>query len=360
MAYTFDSQPPLSVPAASEWHARKPMIDGVFRFIGGERLPFSGEVVEATSPIYDGETRARAVIGKVAQFSEEDALAAVRAAAAAWDRGQGEWPQKPLAERIAAVEALVGELRKVREQIVDVLVWEICKSTADAGKEFDRTMDFIAHAIAQLRESPTVGAGFETFTDVSGVACQVRLGPIGVMLGLAAFNYPLNEMYAMLIPALLMGNTAVLKLPATGGLVHLLTADAFAAALPPGVINFVTGSGRKTMPPIIETGLVDVIGFIGGPSVMDRLIKGHPTPHTLTLFAQLAAKNAAVVLDDADLDLAAEQCALGATSYNGQVHAPGGSAPRARTACARAARLVNACSPPSPPPPFCRAAGHAG
>lgn len=47
---------------------------------------------------------------------------------------------------------------------------------------------------------------------------------MGVMLGLAPFNYPLNEMYAMLMPALLMGNTAVLKLPAIGGLVHLLTA----------------------------------------------------------------------------------------------------------------------------------------
>ena len=65
---------------------------------------------------------------------------------------------------------------------------------------------------------------------------------------------PLNEMYAMLIPALLMGNVAVLKLPAVGGLVHVLTADAIAAALPAGVVNFVSGSGRKTMGPIMATG----------------------------------------------------------------------------------------------------------
>jgi len=125
-------------------------------------------------------------------------------------------------------------------------------------------------------------------------------------------------MYAMLIPALLMGNVAVLKLPAIGGLVHVLTAKAFAEVLPPGVINFVSGSGRKTMGPIMETGLVDVLGFIGGVKGADALIKAHPSPHRLKVFAQLEGKNLGIVLPDADLDVAAEQCTLGATSYNGQ------------------------------------------
>ena len=155
---------------------------------------------------------------------------------------------------------------------------------------------------------------------------------------------PLNEMYAMLIPSLLMGNVAVLKLPAIGGLVHLLTARAFAQHLPPGVINFVSGSGRQTMGPIMETGLVDVLGFIGGvkgavcarvlcrlhvwrpcgaraPSsihaiihvltrhhpcthtrlrnccaaMQDALIKAQPSPHRLKVFAQLEGKNLGIV-----------------------------------------------------------------
>lgn len=177
-------------------------------------------------------------------------------------------------------------------------------------------MDFIAAAIAQLRKDPTVGQGFSEWGVVSGVGVRVRRGPIGVMLGLAPFNYvrwatqcrnraslydhthkrtqahtqsragpvragdsvslrianactvasaqPLNEMYAMLIPSLLMGNVAVLKLPAIGGLVHVLTAEAFAQHLPPGALNFVSGSGRQTMGPIMESGKVDVLGFIGG------------------------------------------------------------------------------------------------
>jgi glyceraldehyde-3-phosphate dehydrogenase (NADP+) len=101
-------------------------------------------------------------------------------------------------------------------------------------------------------------------------------------------------------------------------LVHLLTAAAFAAALPPGVLNFVTGSGRKTMPPIMATGLIDLIGFIGGTGAMDSLIKSHPEPHRLKVFAQLAGKNLGIVLPDADLEVAAQQCLVGSTSYNGQ------------------------------------------
>ena len=148
-------------------------------------------------------------------------------------------------------------------------MWEIAKNAGDAAKEFDRTMEFVDAVIAELRKDPTVGQGFSQWEVVSGVGVRVRRGPIGVMLALAPFNYPLNEMYAMLIPSLLMGNVAVLKLPAIGGLVHVLTAPAFQKILPKGVINFVSGSGRATMGPIMESGLVDVLGFIGGTKGAD-------------------------------------------------------------------------------------------
>lgn len=81
------------------------------------------------------------MIGNVAQFSEDDALAAVKAAATAWDRGQGVWPQMSLAERIRAIEGYVRNLKVIRQELIDVLMWEICKNTADAAKEFDRTME---------------------------------------------------------------------------------------------------------------------------------------------------------------------------------------------------------------------------
>lgn len=308
---------PASIGASDPMWARKPNCVG-FKFMAGKKTEWTGPLDDVTSPVYDAATGKRAVIGSLPTMSETDAVEAVEAAAAAWDKGQGEWPRMSLAKRIAAIEKFMEELLKVREQMIDALMWEIAKNTKDAAQEFDRTMVFIKAAIAALQKDPTVGQGFAQWEEVSGVGAKVRRGPIGVLMGLAPFNYPLNEMYAMLIPALLMGNVAVLKLPAVGGLVHVLTADAIMAALPAGVINFVSGSGRKTMGPIMKTGLVDIIGFIGGTKGADALIQQHPAPHRLKVFAQLEGKNMGIVMPDADLDVAAAGCLSGSLTYNGQ------------------------------------------
>merc|ERR1719436_489425 len=175
-----------------------------------------------------------------------------------------------------------------------------------------------AEAVIEVLESSDSTDPFGNWTTVGGVRGRVRRGPVGVTMMLAPFNYPLNEMYAMMIPALLMGNVIVLKLPAVGGLAHILTVDALQKTLPPGVVNFVTGAGRKTMGPIMKTGLVDCLGFIGGAKATDALIVQHPRPHRLKVFSQLEGKNIAIVLPDANLEVAAAQIVLGSLTYNGQ------------------------------------------
>jgi len=310
--------PPAGICSADPEWATKPDVAG-FKFIGGKKTEWTGPTTDVTSPIFDTATGKRSVIGTLPDMSPSDAKEAIDAAALAWDKGQGVWPRMSLAKRIAAVELFMEELLKARTPMVHALMWEICKNSKDAAAEFDRTMVFIKAALAELKKDATVGQGFAQWTEISGgVGVKTRRGPLGIMLGLAPFNYPLNEMYAMLIPAVALGNVAVLKLPAIGGLVHVLTADAIAAAFPPGVINFISGSGRKTMGPIMETGLVDVLGFIGGTNGADAVIKAHPKPHRLKIFAQLEGKNMGIVLPDADLDVAAAACATGGLSYNGQ------------------------------------------
>lgn len=175
-------------------------------------------------------------------------------------------------------------------------------------------MLFIEGSINSLRESQKHDDELKT---VSGVTARVRRAAIGVMLALGPFNYPFNETYTTLIPALLMGNVVVMKIPGVGGLAHVLTMDAYAEALPPGVVNFVSGSGRVTMSPIMANG-VDVFAFIGGSKAADVLLKSHPSPHRLTTFLSLEGKNLGIVLPDADVSVAAEQCAIGSTNYNGQ------------------------------------------
>jgi glyceraldehyde-3-phosphate dehydrogenase (NADP+) len=122
-----------------------------------------------------------------------------------------------------------------------------------------------------------------------------------------------------------MGNVVLMKIPTVGGLVHLLTMEAFHKALPPGAMNFVSGRGRDSMPILMETGKIDALAFIGGSSAADDLIRQHPHPHRLKVFLQLEAKNMGIFLPDLfqatkekELSEAIDQAVLGALSFNGQ------------------------------------------
>lgn len=99
--------------------------------------------------------------------------------------------------------------------------------------------------------------------------------------------------------------------------------EAFAKTLPPGAMNFVSGSGRATMPPLMKTGAIDGLAFIGGSRAADDLIKQHPHPHRLKVFLQLEAKNMGIFLPSIfekkdEMSDALDQAMLGALSFNGQ------------------------------------------
>lgn len=114
-----------------------------------------------------------------------------------------------------------------------------------------------------------------------------------------------------------MGNTVVMKIPTTGGLAHVLTMEEFATILPPGVINFISGPGRETISSIMRMG-PDLLAFIGGSKAADAIIRQHPAPHRLRTFMSLDGKNLGIVTADANLPIAAHECCLGATTFNGQ------------------------------------------
>jgi len=254
-----------------------------------------------------------------------------------WSNGQGTWTQMSLSDRIKHIRAFVAELMNKREEIVRVLMWEIGKNYPDAKSEFDRTISFIEKTIDVIESESATSEDYNqesTFTKIGTTNVFKRRNGFGIILCLGPYNYPLNETYATLIPALLMGNVVILKIPQVGGLSHLLTFDAFVSSLPPNTIHFISGSGRKTLPPLMESGKVDGLAFIGGTNAADLLIKQHPQPHRLKIFLQLEAKNMAIVLDDLcssfdgkgdsssddgySLPKAVDEIITGALSYNGQ------------------------------------------
>jgi glyceraldehyde-3-phosphate dehydrogenase (NADP+) len=296
-------------------YLKKPFVNGDKFFHGGVVHEFEGKVINIVGPIIDQGTGEKTIIGKLAQMNEEDVTTILGSAKAAWNNGRGVWPQMSLGDRIQAMERVVVSLKERRQKIVDVLMWEICKSAEDAATEFDRTMIFIEATIAAFRAIDAEDGNWRT---VSGILAKVRRAAIGIMLCLGPFNYPFNETYATLIPALLAGNVIIMKIPNLGGLAHVLTMEVYAQHLPAGAINFFSGSGRHTMGPIMSTGDIDVLAFIGGSKAADEVIKAHPHPHRLKVFLQLEGKNLGIVMPDADMDTAVKQITVGATSYNGQ------------------------------------------
>ena len=269
------------------------------------------------------ELYTRPMIGKMAQMTSEQTLAVLKNAEDAWNGGAGQWPQMSLKQRLEAIENLLQDLEtNQRESIVQTLMWEIGKNRKDAESEFDRTVAFGRQVMEVVRSSTEFGGSWKS---IGSTMAFVRRAAVGIVLCLGPMNYPLNETYATLIPALLMGNVVVMKIPTVGGLVHLLTMEAFQKALPAGAMNFVSGRGRETMPTLMETGKVDALAFIGGSSAADTLIRQHPHPHRLKVFLQLEAKNMAIFLPDLLKSASAEeksnsldQAVLGALSFNGQ------------------------------------------
>ena len=285
--------------------------------VDGKLIEWAGEQHDVFSPVHI--TEANEVkpyrLGSYPMLDGTAALTALDAAAAAYDLGRGDWPTMSVKKRIDHMLHFVKKMKEQRNEVVNWLMWEIGKTLADAQKEFDRTVDYIIDTIDALKNLDRESSRLRK---EGGIYAQVRRGPMGVVLCMGPYNYPLNETFTTLIPALIMGNCVVFK-PAKFGvlLIHPLL-EAFRDAFPPGVINVVYGSGQETVGAIMKTGKVDVLAFIGGHLSANAIKKMHPKPNRLRAVLGLDAKNPAIVLADADLDIAVEECISGSLSYNGQ------------------------------------------
>ncbi|EAW37115.1 NADP-dependent glyceraldehyde-3-phosphate dehydrogenase [Lyngbya sp. PCC 8106] len=300
----------------SEFRLETPL-DQKEYLIDGELRIWDGPQEEVHSPLRLKTSNGlnTHLIGQFPLMSEEAALAVLQAALNAYDSGRGLWPTLSVQKRIEHVQDFAYRMKEKRSEVINLLMWEICKSYADSAKEFDRTLDYIASTIDALKDLDRRCSRFEI---EEGVIGQIRRAPLGVVLCMGPSNYPLNETFTTLIPALIMGNTAILKMPRPGTLLNRPLLEAFQKAFPPGVVNSVYGAGREVTPPIMSSGKINAIAFIGSSKAADRIERLHPQPHRLRTILALEAKNPAIVLPHADLDVAVKECILGTLSYNGQ------------------------------------------
>ncbi len=283
--------------------------------VDGELLEWKGEFTDIYATISSTETYKPTLLGSVPVMGEIEALQVVEAAAKAYGNGQGLWPTMKVVDRIKCMQNFVAQMKTTRNEVVKFLMWEIGKSLADSEKEFDRTVEYIYDTIEDYKQ---LDRNCARFTKSQGVNAMVRRGPVGVVLCLGPYNYPLNETFSLLIPALIMGNTVVFK-PAKHGILLLSPLlEAFRNSFPKGVINVIYGRGRAIASPIMKSGKVDILALIGNSKSAIALQDQHPNKNRLRLILGLEAKNPAIVLPDADLDLAIQECITGSLSFNGQ------------------------------------------
>lgn len=285
--------------------------------INGELKLWTGNLNPVLSPvcIKDGKAYKQQVIGNTPLLTSKESLEALDAAVKAYDLGRGGWPTMSVTQRIEYVEKFLEAMRLKRDEVVKLLMWEIGKSLKDSEKEFDRTADYIVDTIKALKDLDRNSA---KLIEDQGFMAQIRRVPLGVALCMGPYNYPLNETFTTLFPALIMGNTVVFKPAKYGVLLIRPLLEAFRDSFPAGVINIIYGRGRETVGALMETGKVDVFAFIGTNKGANDLKKLHPKPHRLKAILGLDAKNPAIVLPDADIDNAVAECVTGSLSFNGQ------------------------------------------
>lgn len=287
------------------------LVDGYFKQWNG---PFTTVHSAICAPTADGILE-RIVIGKIPKTGLAEALECLESSEKAYNNGFGEWPTLSVEKRISHVEHFVGEMLKLRSEVVTLLMWEIGKSEKDSEKEFDRTIKYIYDTIESLKKLERKSA---TFTIEEGVIGQVRRSPLGVTLCIGPYNYPLNETYTLLIPALIMGNVILFKPPKNGCLLHYCLSKVIEKSFPKGVVNYLYGKGSEIVQPLMNTGKINVLTLIGSSKVASDIKKAHPKVNRLRAILGLDAKNPAIVLENANLDNAIEECVLGSLSFNGQ------------------------------------------
>lgn len=253
------------------------------------------------------------VLGYFPRATREDARDALRAARAAFPA----WSSTPWKERVAVFRRAADFIADQKYDLAALMSFENGKNRLEAMADVDEAVDLIRWYCQMM----AVNDGFQN--DMPRVHPNEHtrdvLKPYGVWAVVSPFNFPLAIALGMTTGALLTGNTAVLKPASDTPFVALKGYEILAdAGLPPGVLNYVTGSGSTLGAALVESKDIDGLAFTGSLAVglasFKTLSREFPKP----IVCELGGKNPAIVSRQADLDLAVEGVGRGAFGYGGQ------------------------------------------
>ena len=267
----------------------------------------TGNFIDVYSPIDNS------LVGKVPAMTKEEVDAAIHSAKEA----QKEWRNKNLNERADILYKAADLLVKNVDTIANIMMLEIAKDLKSSKSEILRTADFIrftAESAKNLSGESLPGDSFPGFKN--NKVSIIKREPLGVVLAISPFNYPVNLAASKIAPAIVIGNSVILKPATQGSICGLYLAKIFEmAGVPKGVLNTVTGRGSEIGDYITTHEDINFINFTGSTQIGTRISQ---KTTMVPLLMELGGKDAAIVLEDADLDLAAKNIVQGAFSYSGQ------------------------------------------
>lgn len=284
-------------------------------FIGGTSLADGLKELEICSPM-DG-----AVVGTVPILSQGHVDEAFRAAHEAFVN----WSQLDYHTRVKFLLAFASKIKEHLPTLSNIIHMETGKSFLGASEEVNRSYDYIIESVHAYSDMMSKLEEYDHDNNIlmpkNFHATYVRI-PLGTVLTISPFNYPVNLLITKVVPALLVGNAVVHKSATNGSLsgwyvaklFHEVSVDGFLAT--PGVFNYLTGRGSEIGKWFDRTRKIDAFSFTGssdvGKAIVDRL------PTRIPLQLELGGHNPAVVLEDVDLDLAVRQIVKGAFGFSGQ------------------------------------------
>ena len=267
----------------------------------------SSNLIDINSPLDNS------LLGRVPAMTKEDVDLVIKTAKEA----QKKWNSITISKRAEILYKAADLLLENIDELAEVMMMEIAKDRKSCKSEISRTADFIkftADTAKNLTGESIPGDSFPGFKN--NKISIVKREPIGVVLAISPFNYPINLAASKIAPALMAGNSVVLKPSTQGSLSGLHLARIFQqAGVPSGVLNTITGRSSEIGDYITTHKGINFINFTGSTEVGKRISK---ITSMVPLLMELGGKDAAIVLEDADLELTANNIIAGAYSYSGQ------------------------------------------
>ena len=279
------------------------MIDG--------RAVDTAATLESCNPAHPGE-----IVGRIGSASVSQANDAVEAAARVFER----WKRVSPAERATYLFETAELIRRRRDDFNAVLILEVGKSWVEADADTAEAIDFVeyyAREALRFAEPPPLVA-------VAGEENRLAYIPLGVGIVIPPWNFAFAIMAGMTAAALVTGNTVVLKPSSDSPVIAALFVDLLhEVGVPPGVVNFVPGSGRAIGDALVAHSKTRFIAFTGskevGLHINELAAKTQPGQIWIKrVVAEMGGKDSIVVAADADIDAAAEGIVVSAFGFAGQ------------------------------------------